>query len=193
MIGKIGLLLVAIIWGTGFVWTAIALEHFGPYEIIAIRMTIAFFALLLMNIHRLKEMTRVNLVRGSFVGLLLYLGFIFQTIGLSYTTPSNNAFLTAVNIVFVPFISLILLRRTISFQSIWGALVTFVGIGFISLQSGLSNMNRGGCFFAYLCSLFCVTNCSNRHLYQKNAYLAAVALSDRHCESLSVDRRVHFW
>ena len=153
MIGKIGLLLVAIIWGTGFVWTAIALEHFGPYEIIAIRMTIAFFFFFFLNIHRLNELTRVNLPRGSFVGLLLYLGFIFQTIGLSYTTPSNNAFLTAVNIVFVPFISLILLRRTISFQSIWGALVTFVGIGFISLQSGLSNMNRGD-VFSLICAVF---------------------------------------
>lgn len=152
-IGKLGLLVVAIVWGTGFVGTAVALENFGPNEIIAVRMTIAFVTLLLINLHRLKEITFVNLRRGMLIGSLLYLGFIFQTVGLQYTTPSNNAFLTAVNIVIVPFLSLAIFRRMISYQTIIGAVVTFVGIGFISLQSGLSNINQGD-LLTLLCAVF---------------------------------------
>ena len=38
------------------------------------------------------------------MGIALFAGFAFQIIGLQYTTPSKNAFLTALNVVIVPFI-----------------------------------------------------------------------------------------
>lgn len=152
-VGKIGLFFVAIVWGTGFVGTAVALEHFGPSEVIAMRMTIAFGVFLLFNLYRIKQLKKENVLKGALVGLLLYLGFIFQTVGLQYTTPSNNAFLTATNIVIVPFLSFIFLRRLISYRSILGALVTFAGIGFISLQSGFTQINRGD-ILTLICALF---------------------------------------
>jgi drug/metabolite transporter (DMT)-like permease len=56
-IGKIGLMLVAIIWGTGFVASALALENYSAYQILAIRFTIAFLVLLVLNIKRLKVLS----------------------------------------------------------------------------------------------------------------------------------------
>ncbi len=39
-IGEIGLVITAMIWGSGFVVSAISLEHFTPYQILAGRFLI---------------------------------------------------------------------------------------------------------------------------------------------------------
>ncbi|WP_338064581.1 DMT family transporter [Carnobacterium iners] len=73
---------------------------------------------------------------------MLYLAFLFQTVGLSYTTPSKNAFLTAVNVVLVPFIGLILYKNNIALRAYLGALLSVIGIGLLSLE-GFSGFNLG--------------------------------------------------
>ena len=45
------------------------------------------------------------------MGLTLFAGFALQIVGLQYTTPSKNAFLTALNVVIVPFIAFVILKR----------------------------------------------------------------------------------
>ena len=45
------------------------------------------------------------------MGIALFAGFALQIIGLQYTTPSKNAFLTALNVVIVPFIAFIILKK----------------------------------------------------------------------------------
>ncbi|MGI6156197.1 MAG: DMT family transporter [Enterococcus lemanii] len=150
---KIALFLVAIIWGTGFVASSLALETLTPNEILVIRFSLAFVVLLVMNGSRLKQIKKSDMLKGSLVGLFLYLGFYFQTVGLQYTTPSKNAFLTAVNIVIVPFFALIVLREKLSYKSFVGAGVTLLGIGFISLESGFQQMNRGD-LLTLVCAFF---------------------------------------
>lgn len=45
------------------------------------------------------------------MGAALFIGFSLQIIGLQYTTPSKNAFLTATNVVIVPFITFLICRK----------------------------------------------------------------------------------
>src|SRR5699024_5286100 len=56
------------------------------------------------------------------------------TVGLKYTTPSKNAFLTAVNVVIVPIIAYFIFKRRIDRHEIMGALMALIGIGFLSLE-----------------------------------------------------------
>ncbi|NLM68242.1 MAG: DMT family transporter, partial [Enterococcus sp.] len=150
---KVALFFVAIIWGTGFVASSLALETFTPNEILVIRFSLAFVVLLVLNFPRLKQIKKKEVLKGSLVGLFLYLGFYFQTVGLQYTTPSKNAFLTAVNIVIVPFLALIVLREKLSYKTFAGAGVTLLGIGFISLESGFQQMNQGD-LLTLVCAFF---------------------------------------
>lgn len=152
-IHKIALFFVAIIWGTGFVASSLALKTFTPNEILVIRFSLAFVVLLVLNFPRLKQIKKKEVLKGSLVGLFLYLGFYFQTVGLQYTTPSKNAFLTAVNIVIVPFLALIVLREKLSYKTFAGAGVTLLGIGFISLESGFQQMNQGD-LLTLVCAFF---------------------------------------
>jgi drug/metabolite transporter (DMT)-like permease len=152
-IGKIGLMLVAIIWGTGFVASALALENYSAYQILAIRFTIAFLVLLVLNIKRLKVLSAKTIKRGSLLGVFLFLAFAFQTVGLQFTTPSKNAFLTAVNVVIVPFLGYLLLKKKLSVKSIVGSFVTLIGIALLSLTGSVGSFNLGD-ILTLICAVF---------------------------------------
>ena len=90
------LTLTALIWGTGFVVMKNTLSSVPPAAIIAIRYGIATLLAAVLFRRHLKDIARADVARGALVGLLLALAYIVQTIGLSFTTASKNAFLTEI-------------------------------------------------------------------------------------------------
>ena len=66
--------------------------------------------------------------------MFLFIAFVFQTIGISYTTASKNAFLTAINVVIVPFIGFILYKRPLDKYGIISSIIAILGIGILSLD-----------------------------------------------------------
>ena len=72
------------------------------------------------------------------MGAALFIGFSLQIIGLQYTTPSKNAFLTATNVVIVPFIAFLICRKKVGFRGIIGAVLAIAGVGLLSLDKDLS-------------------------------------------------------
>ncbi|AXI01403.1 DMT family transporter [Sporosarcina sp. PTS2304] len=133
-IGEIGLVITAVIWGSGFVMSAIALDHYTPYQILAVRFTIGAVMLSIVFHKRLRQMDKSVLWKGALLGLLLYMAFALQTVGLQFTTPSKNAFLTGVNVVIVPFIALILYKRRLDTFELFGAVLALIGVAVLSLQ-----------------------------------------------------------
>ena len=90
------LLLVAIIWGSGFIATEYAINaNMTPLIILAFRFTIAALVLFIFMAKKIKEISRKEWVRGGIAGVILFFAFYFQTIGQSLTTISNSAFITA--------------------------------------------------------------------------------------------------
>jgi len=148
-IGELGLAVVAIIWGSGFVASAVSLEHFTPYQILAIRFLIGIILLSLVFFKKLKNIKKSTIIKGSIIGIFLYLAFALQTVGLVYTTPSKNAFLTAVNVVIVPFIAFFIFKRKMDKFELFGALLAIIGIGVLSLKLS------GGVNFGDLLTLLC--------------------------------------
>ncbi|TCZ75399.1 DMT family transporter [Paenibacillus albiflavus] len=136
--GEIGLLLVAIIWGSGFVASAVSLESLSPYQVMAIRFLIAALLMSAIFMKYFKALKRSTIGAGVVLGVILFLAFTLQTVGLQYTTPSKNAFLTAVNVVIVPFIGFVLYRRKLDKYGLIGALLAVIGVGILSLQFNFS-------------------------------------------------------
>jgi drug/metabolite transporter (DMT)-like permease len=132
--GELGLTIVAIIWGSGFVASAVSLEHYTPYQILAIRFLIGVILLGIVFFKKLKSIKRSTLIKGSIIGVFLYVAFALQTVGLQFTTPSKNAFLTAVNVVIVPFIAFFLYKRKMDKFELFGAVLAVTGVGVLSLK-----------------------------------------------------------
>jgi drug/metabolite transporter (DMT)-like permease len=153
-----GLIITAIIWGSGFVASAVSLEHYTPYQILAGRFLIGVILLSSFFYKRLSRMNKSVLMKGIIVGLFLYIAFVLQTVGLQYTTPSKNAFLTAVNVVIVPFIAFFVYKKKVDrFESL-GAILAITGVGIISLKLS-GPMNIGDlltlfCAFAFAFHIF---------------------------------------
>ena len=137
-LGMIGLLTVTIIWGGGFVASEMALETLTPFQIMAVRFVIAAALMAGMGGKHLKSITREEARCGFFLGAALFGAFALQIIGLQYTTPSKNAFLTATNVVMVPFIALVIYRKKIEARSLVGAVMAIAGAGVLSLNQDFS-------------------------------------------------------
>lgn len=137
-LGILGLLAVTIIWGGGFVASDIALETFTPFQIMAIRFFIAAVCMTALGGRHLRTIKKDEVKCGFWLGTALFSGFALQIIALQYTTPSKNAFLTATNVVFVPFIALVIYHKKIEMRSLIGAGMAIVGAGILSLQNDFS-------------------------------------------------------
>lgn len=133
-----GLILVTIIWGGGFVASDMALESMRPFQIMAVRFLLGTILMGLISIRSLKGITKSEAKAGGLMGLALFAGFAFQIVGLQYTTPSKNAFLTALNVVMVPFISFLILKKKIGAKGIAGALMSIAGVALLSLDRNFS-------------------------------------------------------
>ena len=137
-LGILGLLTVTVIWGGGFVASDMALETLSPFQIMVIRFLIAAVLMTLFGIKQIKTISREEIRCGFWLGAALFGGFALQIIALQYTTPSKNAFLTATNVVFVPFIALVIYRKKIEVRSLIGAVMALAGAGVLSLKNDFS-------------------------------------------------------
>ena len=99
------LLLAAIIGGTGVVFMKYLLEwQFTAFQIITIRFLIATLLLCMIYCKEVTKITKQEWKDGGILGIFLFLLFALLTVGLQYTTPSINAFLTSLSAVIVPFL-----------------------------------------------------------------------------------------
>lgn len=149
-VGELGLILTAIIWGSGFAATAIALEYYSPYQTMFVRFLVGALILCIIFPKQILEINKTILINGLILGVILYLAFALQTVGLQFTTPSKNAFLTAVNVVIVPLISFVIYKKQLDRFEVTGSILAMIGVGIISFQ-WTTTINLGD-FLSLLCA-----------------------------------------
>lgn len=169
------LLLTALIWGSAFAVVKNTLDSFPPAAIIAMRYTIATAITAVVFRRHLKGLTRGDVLRGAFVGLMLCSAYVSQTIGLQYTTAGKNAFLTTTYVLLVPFGSFLLFGQRLAKNNLIAAVLMLMGIGLLSLDGESGGLNIGdmltlvcGVFFA--AHIIAVERCQKK----TNAYALIV-------------------
>ena len=144
------LLLVGLIWGGGFMATRIAVdEQLSAPLILAGRFFIAaiIFGCVFWKTIR-KNCNRQAILSGMVVGTFLFLGFSMQTMATAGTVPSSVGFLTAINVIIVPFLWWAIAKKRPSRRMIgWFFFFCWKWIGF-------------GLFF-----LFCLSYCIYRNFF----------------------------
>lgn len=149
------LFFVAIVWGSGFIGTQIAIdEGLSSSFIMFNRFAVATLIVCVTCFKSIKTITKTELKAGVTVGVFLFLGFYTQTVGMRYTTPSNNAFLTATNVIMVPFLYWVLSRKKPSPKVVLCAFLCLIGIGSLSLNLKEGFSMSLGDSFTLLCAFF---------------------------------------
>lgn len=131
------LLLVAIIWGTGFVSQRAVASDLGIFIFNAGRFLIG--ALLLapfaLQKHRRHDLLNSNsLVWVVLTGLALFGASYFQQAGIRTTTTANAAFITGLYVVLVPILLSLAWRQHIPMLSWVAALLAVAGIWLLSAR-----------------------------------------------------------
>ena len=152
MLAKPMLFAAALIWGTSFFIMKNALDAVPVFFLLAIRFTAGAVLLALVCGRRWKSFTPDYLWRGAIMGGFLFLAYSIQTFGLALTTPSKNAFLTAVYCVIVPFLTWAVVKKRPDRYNIAAALLCVTGVGLVSLNEQLS-INAGD-LLTLVCALF---------------------------------------
>lgn len=165
---EISMLIVAFIWGTTFVMTKNALADIGPFLFLGIRFMMAFILLTLLSFKSIKLIDRSALRNGIIIGLFLLIGYVFQTVGLQYTSSSNAGFITGLSVVLVPIIYSIINRRLLGASIIFTVLLAAAGLYLMSVQPGTFHLGRGDllvlvCAIGFAMHIILVDRYSHRH------------------------------
>lgn len=143
-ISNFSLLICAMIWGIGFVATDAALKAgIGPYYVMTFRFLIAFVLLAIIFINKLKKIRKRDLFAGLIIGIALFTAFAFQTVGLQYTTPGKQAFLTGSYVVVVPFLYWIINKKAPDKFQIIGTILCVIGTAFLTLDGNGLSLTKG--------------------------------------------------
>ncbi len=144
--------LCALIWGSTFVLVKDALADISVFVYIAIRFALAAAVLALLFRRSLRQLDRHVVWAGAQIGFFMLGGYVFQTAGIQFTTPSKAAFITGCSVVLVP-VLLTFFGRSINFWIWSGAAAALVGLYLLTVPpEGLGALNRGD-VLVFLCAI----------------------------------------
>lgn len=140
------LLFVTGVWGIEYVLVHNALDRYPPNVFNALRFGIAVAVIWPWLAYRRGSWRLARdpgLWRASLgLALLIHIGFVTQTYALLYTSVSNTAFITGLNIVLVPPIALLLLRDPLRLAPVVGIVLSVIGL-YLMTHSGSLEAQRG--------------------------------------------------
>ena len=145
------LFLVALAWGSTFFIVKEAVESTPVYIFLFWRFLFAFLLMALVSYKRLRSVDFATLRAGSVLGVFMFLGFAFQTFGLTMSLSSTVAFLTGLNVVIVPFLLYIIFKTKASLYSVFGAIIAAIGLYFLT-YGGKLGFGLGEAF-AFICAV----------------------------------------
>ena len=130
--GEIALFTITIFWGVTFAIIKLALNDISPMLFTAIRFSFAAL-LLLPFLWKPLFNSNIDVIKaGLFLGLLYFIGFATQTIGLYYTTATKSGFITGTFVIFIPILQLILERKSPGKGNLIGIILVIIGLILLS-------------------------------------------------------------
>lgn len=138
ILADLGLLLVALFWGGGFVAGKFALTGVTPLNSMAYRYLGATLVMVFFCFRKFKLMNKKTLLCGGGIGLLIFSGCLLQTIGLQYTTPGKQSFIISLYTVMVPLLSWIIVKTKPSKRILVAAVIALLGISLLTLTDDLT-------------------------------------------------------
>lgn len=138
----LALLGVTFVWGTTFVVIKDALSFITPFWFVALRFGLAFLVLWLIYGNRVRQSSKESIRLAGMIGLALFLGYVFQTIGLKYTSASNSGFITGLCLVFIPLLAWLWFKTPVAKATFWGLCLALLGMALLTIKED-SSLNLG--------------------------------------------------
>jgi drug/metabolite transporter (DMT)-like permease len=156
------LLIITLIWGATFAIIKLALVNVSPMVFISIRFSFAAILLLPFFLKKSKNISRSAILSGLLLGVMYFLGFSTQTIGLNYTTATKSGFITGTCVLFTPIFQYVFEKKKPGKGNLIGVFFVLTGLILLSSKGNSildifhelgSGFNIGD-FFTLLCAVF---------------------------------------
>lgn len=128
---------VSLAWGSSYLFMKIGLGGLAPFNLIFLRFGIAFIFLALIFGRHFRDMSLSILLKGLFLGSLLFLIFSCMVIGLSQTTASTAGFMTSMTVVMVPILESVFRRALPSKSIIFSVVLAMFGLFLLTAKDGM--------------------------------------------------------
>jgi len=156
VVADLVLLLVALIWGTTFVVVQNAIATLAPHSFNGIRFTMASVVLLpvvfYFDKNAFRNIDKNGWLSGILLGVFLFGGYAFQTVGLLYTTASKAGFITGLSVVIVPILSIFLLKIVPKWPTVLGVISAAIGLYLLTMVKATGF--QLGDTLVFLCAIF---------------------------------------
>ena len=162
IIGNALLTLVAIIWGTAFVFQRVGMDHIEPITFTASRMSLAavFIGIVSLikksnteDVSQRENYNKNTIVGGICCGCFLASASIFQQMGIVYTTAGKAGFITALYMLLVPIISFVLFKKRNTLLVWLAVLLGIAGMYLLCMTESLE-LSRGDALIGICALLF---------------------------------------
>jgi len=140
------LLLIALIWGAGFVPQKLGMNYVGPAAFNALRFFFGALTLvpvmLIMSSVRRTDIANTSVIKfGALLGSLLFAGALCQQVALLHTSVANVSFITGLYVIVVPVIGFFLGYRYAAI--VWlGGIIAIVGL-YLMTEGGAGGTLKG--------------------------------------------------
>lgn len=125
---ELALVLVTAVWGATFLIVHIAVQFSGPWFFVGVRFVTAALISAIIFARVLRGLTRYELLAGSAIGTMIYLGYGLQTVGLQTINSSTSAFITAFYVPLVPILQWLVFKKPPRLLTWIGVALAFVGL-----------------------------------------------------------------
>lgn len=183
--GALALLLATAVWGAAFPAMKTLQGQLTPLDIIGLRFGIAFIVLwplcrVLSGGIRAREWRW-----GAVLGVVNFAAFWLQIEGLMHTSSNRNAFLTGLNVLFVPLLSWLVLRRTVGTRVWLACAMALCGVTLIFFEDAPWNWGDTlslVCALAFAAYILTLEACARHNAHAPlRAWCVAAALSAVMC------------
>jgi drug/metabolite transporter (DMT)-like permease len=150
-----------------------AIAEVGVYPFLFLRFTLSFLLMVSIFAKRLPKVDKLVVLAGSVLGVFLFLSYAFQTTGLVHTSASNAGFITGLNGIFVPILSIVIFRQMPKPITVFGIVLATVGL-FLLTGGHWDGFNRGD-VLVVLCAIFVALHilCTGKYAPIMDVYLLA--------------------
>lgn len=129
---EIALIAITAVWGSTFLLVHWAMDHSGPWFFVGIRFLVAGLISVAVFWRVLRGIRWRDVGAGVAIGIMIYLGYGLQTVGLQTIDSSTSAFITAMYVPLVPFAQWAVFRTRPPAMAFVGAGLAFVGLVLIA-------------------------------------------------------------
>lgn len=143
---------VSLAWGSSYLLMKIGLASISPFNLIALRFGIAFICMTILFFPRFRTLTVSILIKGSLMGILLFLLFGGLVCGVNHTTASTAGFLASTTVIIVPILESILKRKLPNKSIMFSILLAVTGLYLLTVKDTVSLNN--GSVYCLLAALF---------------------------------------